>query len=237
MTVVYTASDLHLFCRRSEAHRHMDSLNDAAAAADVFVLNGDIVDFRWSEFGTHARTVQEGIRWLHRFVTRCPQCEFHYVLGNHDSVLPYMIALNDFARRSKNLWLHPYYVKVGSALFLHGDMAHRRMRPRDLARARRRCMNHERRGELLNRVWDKAFDMGIHRTIQDFASPTEIVVKNIRFYLDAAGQGPKSGTRSVYFGHTHVAVAGYEHRGLRYYNGGAPLRGLEFRLLRADVGH
>ena len=47
----YVVSDLHLLTRRTAAGSHRSRLTTAAAAADYFVLNGDIFDFRWSTLG------------------------------------------------------------------------------------------------------------------------------------------------------------------------------------------
>ncbi|MEK7795160.1 MAG: hypothetical protein AAB353_11550, partial [Candidatus Hydrogenedentota bacterium] len=104
-----------------------------------------------------------------------------------------------------------------------------------LARARRRATRHRRKGEVLNRVYDKAFEIGVHKAILKAASPTEAVVRRLRHYIDSIDHGPGTGTRRIYFGHTHVAVDGHHDRGLTYYNCGAPLAGLKFNILETDV--
>ena len=48
MTKCYFVSDLHLFANRSNAHRYLEEIALAASQAEVFVLGGDIFDFRWS---------------------------------------------------------------------------------------------------------------------------------------------------------------------------------------------
>jgi len=87
----------------------------------------------------------------------------------------------------------------------------------------------------MNRVWDAAFGVGVHKALGHIASPTKTVVQRVHYYLDTIGHGPDSGTRKVFFGHTHVPVEGYAHRGVRYYNGGAPMPGLQFRVLTTRI--
>ena len=48
MPKCFFVSDLHLFANRSNAHRYLEEIARAASRAEVFVLGGDIFDFRWS---------------------------------------------------------------------------------------------------------------------------------------------------------------------------------------------
>ncbi len=213
----------------------MPAIFRAAAEANHFVLNGDIFDFRWSRYVNVPETVRHAIEWVDKLVASNPACKFHYVLGNHDSVHEFIEALGQYSAERPNFAWHPYYVKLGSAVFLHGEVAHRRMTAADLTRLRTRCLYDKRRGEVLNRVWDAAFGAGVHKAICHAVSPTRVVVERVHHYLDSVGEGHGSGTREVYFGHTHVPVRGYEHRGIRYHNGGAPMRGLQFDVLQARI--
>lgn len=233
--VTRVISDLHLFCTRSNADEHMGAIFDAAREAEVFILNGDIVDFRWSNVGGAYATARAAVSWLDELVRTNPACEFHYILGNHDSVPEHIEALTRFSNQARNFSWCPYFVRMGDALFLHGDVAHRNMDSHDLARARRRATAHRRKGEVLNKVYDKAFEFGVHKAILKAASPTEAVVRRLRHYIDSIDHGPATGTRRIYFGHTHVAVDGHHDRGLTYYNCGAPLTGLKFNILETDV--
>lgn len=232
---VYTVSDLHLFCRRSEAHRHMHDIHDAASKADVFVLNGDTFDFRWSCHGSSPETARKAISWLKKLTSRWPDCDFHFVLGNHDHVGIFIDELHELAERTSNLRWHPYYVKFGDTLFLHGDVANRRMTASDLECYRKTCLHEERRGELVNSIFDVAFRAGIHCAINKLAFPTNVVVERIRHYLDDIGEGEGSDTEVVFYGHTHSAVDNYEFGGQRFFNSGAPMPGLDFKVLSTKV--
>lgn len=232
---VSTVSDLHLFCRRSEAESHMHAIEDAASKADVFVLNGDTFDFRWSTIGDTAETTRAGIRWLETLTNQAPDCYFHFILGNHDHVQVFIDELHELAERTPNLAWDPYYVKVGDMLFLHGDVANKKMKGEDLKRYREQWLYEESRGELVNSIYDVAFKAGIHRALSRFAFPTSVVVDRLQHYLDDIGEGVGSATDRVYFGHTHSAVDDYLHRGQRFFNSGAPMPGLDFSILNTKV--
>ncbi len=235
LKTVYTASDLHMFCKRSEAPRHMDMLYDAAQNADVFVLNGDIFDFRWSTLKSTNDTVDKALTWLDDFINRVPGCKVHYVLGNHDSVKSFTDALGVYAREKDNLLWHPYYVRLKDTIFLHGDVAQKKMDAEDLTRFREGWYFDKKKGKWMNRIYDAAFLMKVHKGIHKVAFPNRITVERVRHYLDQIGEGPDSGTSTVYFGHTHVAMSDYEHDGVLYHNTGAPLKGLPFNILKTEI--
>lgn len=232
---VYTLSDLHLFCKRSEAHHHIGRIHQALDKADVFVLNGDIFDFKWTTLRSIEETVDAAIHWLRRFMGRARQCEVHYILGNHDNHVLFVEALNEFAEERPNFSWHAHYVRLGNCLFLHGDVSMRKMTTVDLVNYRRDWQHKSKRGRVLNRVWDAAFNAGVHIAVPRFAFPNQRVVERLDHYIDHIGHGADSGTERVFFGHTHVAVNDYCYRGMRYFNCGAPMRGLTFNILNTEV--
>lgn len=213
----------------------MPRIERAAAEADIFVLNGDTFDFRWSTCGAADATTREAIAWLERTVRKWPECYFHFVLGNHDHVQIFIDELHELAERTPNLSWHPYHVKIGNSLFLHGDVANRRMTAADLADFRAQWLEEEARGEFANRVYDMAFRARMHCAVSRFAFPTNLVVERVQHYLDDIGEGQGSNTEMVFFGHTHNAIQDYERGGQRFYNGGAPMPGLDFNILKAEI--
>lgn len=213
----------------------MRDIHGAAAQADIFVLNGDTFDFRWSHYGDTAETARKAIAWLKKLTVRSPDCAFHFVLGNHDHVGIFIDELHELAEHTPNLVWHPYYVKLGDTLFLHGDVANKRMTAEDLVRYRESWLHEESRGEIVNTIYDVAFRAGVHCALSKFAFPTSVVVERIRHYLDDIGEGKGSDTEVIFFGHTHTAVDNYEYQGQRFFNAGAPMPGLDFNILTAQV--
>ena len=44
-------------------------------------------------------------------------------------------------------------------------------------------------------------------------------------------QNRSGGTEQVYFGHTHESLASYRQSDVLFHNPGAPIRGLDFRIV------
>ena len=75
----------------------------------------------------------------------CPHCHFHLVLGNHDYHQAFIDRLAELERRVSNLAWHRYYVRLGSSVFLHGDVANKEMDAQMLAEAREEWLDSRRR--------------------------------------------------------------------------------------------
>jgi UDP-2,3-diacylglucosamine pyrophosphatase LpxH len=228
----YFVSDLHLFASRSQADHYRDEIVRAASRAKTFVLGGDIFDFRWSAHRSVADAVEDAVGWLEELATLCPRCHFHFLLGNHDYHQAFIDRLGELKRRLPNFSWHRYYLRLGSNIFLHGDVADRKFTAARLAAARNRCLHHGRRGPFLSRLYDLVVLSHLHRSVPFVRYRHKRVAKRIRAYLDDIRQGPVEGVRNVYFGHTHRAVSNYCHDGLTFHNGGAPIKGVRFRIVR-----
>lgn len=235
MARLCTFSDLHLFCRRSHAQLYMDDLCRAARQSDIMVLNGDIIDIRWTTLESERETVIDALNWLDDLTSCNPACQFHYVVGNHDNVQVFLDALRPFAASHPNLTCHGEMLRLGDCVFLHGDIAHREMSVEDFIRYRDHWLRDNKKGEAINLCYDIATLCRIPPLLHRMAFPTKVVVKRIAAYLDEAGLGAASGVRHVFFGHTHVPVEGYEYDGLLFYNGGAAMPGVHFNIVRQDI--
>jgi UDP-2,3-diacylglucosamine pyrophosphatase LpxH len=228
-------SDLHLFSRRSLAQRHHEVLQAAASRSRVFVLGGDIFDFRWSTLGSAEATAEAGIRWLDDFVGSHPACDFHFVLGNHDCNRRFVTALARYAKSRGNLVAHPYYLRMGQSVFLHGDAVDRpQMSATGLHRLRQRWAHDEHRGPIRHALYDLAIQARLHRVVGKVANPQRRVAQRLLGYLSRVGHGPASGLKHVYFGHTHEAMRDYRYEGVSFHNGGSPMPGLDFRIVEVE---
>ncbi len=237
MSTGYFVSDLHLFARRSRAERHVEEIYAAAAGAKMFVLGGDIFDFRWTTLKSVEATVDAAIGWLDELVTPHPECEFHFVLGNHDSHAPFVERLQELSDGLPNLQWHRYYMRSGSNLFLHGDVADRKMSQQTLSRKRERHGRERKQSGAANLLYDLAVQAQLHKLAAKVAHPKRRVAKRILNYLQDIGHGPHNGLKDVYFGHTHAALSNYQFGGLTFHNGGAPIKGLEFRIVPTSQKH
>lgn len=216
---------------------HTGSIKQAITESDIFVFNGDTFDFRWSVFESVEATTIAAISWLRELVSSAPHCHFYFVLGNHDNVKVFMDALIHLCRELPNIEWHSYYLKLDTILFLHGDVSNRLMTAADLAVYRRGWLHEEQKGELLNKLYDVAFRLGVHKTVNQLAFPTRKTLERLRYYLDDIGEGESSDTTHIFFGHTHVFVDGVEYAGRKVFNGGAPMDGLRFEVLSTNLPH
>lgn len=235
MSRTFFVSDLHMFSRRSQVDRHEDAIRAAAAAADTMVLGGDLFDFRWSVLPSIQETVEKAVAWLANLVNEFPSCHFQYVLGNHDFNRRFIEHLANFAADKPNVDWHKYFWRSGCCVFLHGDVADRKMSHQDLISAREVWLEDEWRSRLRHRMYDAAIQMRIHKLASRIVHVRRRIAERILLYLNDIGQGPDNGVTNVYFGHTHAALADFEYGGLTFHNGGAPMKGLKFRIIEAKV--
>jgi len=74
-----------------------DRYRDDTLAVDTFVLGGDIFDFVWTTRDSIAESVDEAADWLQSLVEHAPNCQFHFLLGNHDCYEPFVKRLAELA--------------------------------------------------------------------------------------------------------------------------------------------
>jgi UDP-2,3-diacylglucosamine pyrophosphatase LpxH len=227
-------SDLHLLANRSKAWKYLDDIIRSAKRAENFVLGGDIFDFRWARTKSHRQSVAKAITWLDDLVRPCPRCQFHFVLGNHDFNQAFINQLDDLAQELPNLSWNRYYLRLGNSMFLHGDVADREYHDaQSLSAAREEWLYTRRRGPFLSRLYDVVVLTRLHKPFPHLVYSKRIVARRILSYLEQIGQGPEAGVRNVYFGHTHKHMTNYVYGGLVFHSGGAPIKGLKFRILDA----
>jgi len=231
----YFVSDLHLLANRSNGHRHFDRITWRARRATHFVFGGDTFDFRWATTRTLEEAYNAAVLWLADLTSGCPGCHFHVVLGNHDYHQGFIDRIEVLERDVANLSWHRFYYRLGNTVFLHGDVADRKMTAEMLTERRERAHGRKKRGRVASRMYDMAIAARLHKPLPKLAYRKWLVARRILTYLDDVGQGPLEGVRHVYFGHTHSAMSGYRYGGLIFHNGGTPIKGMKFRILEANV--
>lgn len=246
MSRICFVSDLHMFADRSNAAAHIPAIRKAAEECELCVLGGDIFDFRWSTLPSREATAQAAIEWLEEIVEGCPSTEFRLLLGNHDHAEPLLERLPGLFDKHDRFHWHCYYLRVGDAIFLHGDAAdvpHRSIRRNNgcqatrLAQRRDRSVHHGRRRKhaASHRVYQTFIKTRLHRLVPRVAYPTKRVARRLAAYLDGLNHGAADGVRDVFFGHTHLPVRDYIHAGLRFHNCGAPIGDERFEILFTEV--
>ncbi|MBS3820283.1 MAG: hypothetical protein GVY16_07700 [Planctomycetes bacterium] len=225
----YVISDLHLFTRRSNAGEYAPAMHDAAAEADFFVLNGDIVDFRWSVHADTAATIQAILDWLEALISPHPHCRFFYVMGNHDGCQPLADALQRFAETTSNFDWNDSHLRIGNTLFLHGDLP---LENRDGDICKRRLGEAENsRHHLQHQIYSALVALRMHVLATRLGNTRQCarcILDNLRQYEPDLADG----LTDVYFGHVHRTLRDFAYDGVRFHNTGASVRGVDCRVLR-----
>ncbi|WP_436715341.1 metallophosphoesterase [Roseiconus lacunae] len=230
----YFVSDLHLFSRRSTGDLMLAELQRRANEGHTIVLGGDIFDFKWSSDPCPDRTLNRAEEWLQKLIEQNEHCEFHYVLGNHDSHPLFVERLRRLTENHSGFQWHRYFARLDHCLFLHGDVADGSLDHARLDARRERMEKKKRRHPMLHYAYDLAIHARLHRLA--ILSIREIVVLNrIRQYAQQIGHGPDEGITDVYFGHTHFDLDGVDYQGLTFHNGGAAIKGLRFRIVPTSL--
>jgi UDP-2,3-diacylglucosamine hydrolase len=223
----HTVSDLHLLTSRSSAHRLMPRLHHAASDAGLFVLNGDIFDFRWSVFRRLSPSLEYVEDWIGDLVSRHSQCQFVFITGNHDSLPAYKELLANLSERYDNLAWEPDYLRLGRKVFLHGDVRESHTPERLAAyRARWHRPPHRRWAHAAYFVFTWSH---IPRLIHELV-PTQRLAAGVTKYLQAELGPDFDDVSDVYCGHTHRPVTDYRWGGLRFHNTGATIHGVRSRI-------
>ncbi|MCC6235800.1 MAG: hypothetical protein IT580_24400 [Verrucomicrobiales bacterium] len=228
-------SDLHLFARRSVGDACFQSLRAELASVDLLVLNGDIFDFRWSTLRGHHATVQAAVMWLRQLAAELPRCEIHYVLGNHDCLELFQERLPHWCAGESRLHWHEHQLRLGSALFLHGDCS---VGHYDLAalRSYRSPWEHDsQRSPFAAHAYRLADRLGMTALVHRWHFPREQTVARVVYHLDQTQAGWKKEIRDCYFGHTHLPFAHHPHAGVNFHNTGSAIRGMKFNPIRFAV--
>ncbi len=229
-------SDLHLFARRSIGRELMRELLPDLKTARVLVLNGDIVDFRWSTCAHHEATLQRSLDWLAELIAALPGCEIHYVLGNHDCLTGFKPALSKLARAQHLFHWHEYHLQLGDALFLHGDCTHWRMGKHDLQSYRDGWSRSRRRGQAATSAYRMFDRLGVTRLVHRWHFPIDRTLDRLTHHLDDAHAGWRERVRHCYFGHTHEPFDHLEREGVVFHNTGSAIRGMKFNPLTMTLG-
>jgi len=232
----YFISDLHLQAQRSLAGHHHAAIEAAAGQARHFVLGGDIFDFHWSTMRCPKRSVDSAIDWLDQLVGPNPDTQFHFVFGNHDFNQRFMHAVAEYSEQTANFRAHRFYLRLGRSLFLHGDIADRPHLCHDkLEQRRARFLRDHHQSRWRHTLYDLAMKAHLHRVVSRLANPRKRVAQRLLAYLNRIGHSPATGIEHVYFGHTHEPLTNFQYGGISFHNPGAPLKGVNFRIVEAEV--
>lgn len=221
----YVLSDLHLFADRSSFDLYSEQIVEISHQADFIVLNGDIFDYRWSRFLTTAETTKAALNWLDQLTSRNAKCQIYYVMGNHDGLASFAKALESGFKRENFHW-SPTHFRIGTALFLHGDLPLAGKNPFE------RPLIHDEppRNERMNKLYTQAVRMKLHR-VADVVNHKRKSVKAIYKSLQLFPHKDSEGVKDIYFGHTHVSFEDCLYMGYVFHNTGGAIKGVRKKIL------
>ena len=230
MPIGATVSDLHLFSHHSRYNDYLRQIHRTAAEVEVFVLNGDIFDFKWSRHGIFSRSVLAARRFLTELCETHPHCHFVIILGNHDAVRPWISALDELEESVLNLEWHEFAVRLQNRVFLHGDVIHAGSTNAALRRFRSR-LREPANGHALQRFAHGA----VHRSRVPWMAfrllPKRVLAARILAYLRHEDWLQDSNVRDIYFGHTHSDFEDFHYRGFAFHNCGSATHGGRLRVV------
>jgi len=213
----------------------MDALDDAAERAELIVLGGDIIDFKWSQLSDQQTSEAAALQWLGDFTDRHEGKQIVYVIGNHDCAPTYVDDLRQLAKVNRNFKVYEYWYQHGDAIFLHGDVAHIKPTQAELEKRRTRWSRQKKRGKLKNGLYNLAFLLRIPSLANMLINRPQRICSQLTSYLSDVGLHPESGVRRVFFGHTHTVLKNFELDDLLFSNSGAPLKTLACEILRFET--
>jgi UDP-2,3-diacylglucosamine hydrolase len=188
------------------------------------VLNGDTFDFKRAIYASSAETAQHATTWLRELSKRAPATSFFYVLGNHDSQTHFVRALTAALPEMPNVSLINDSLRLGSSLFLHGDVVDLPLNTDDISQVRSRYAQAE--PDWGSRLFSQLVTRLRVNKIEYLRHSKRMLAERIIRHLARTQNGALDGLSDIYFGHTHVPFKDFEHQGLRFHNTGSMIRGL-----------
>jgi len=207
----------------------MADVRAAAAGADFFVFNGDIFDFKWSTLESSEATARAAIEWLRQLASDFPHCQFFHVLGNHDSHACLLDPLTELADRFDNFSWHPSYCRMGTSLFVHGDLIFDGQGDSPFERTHFRT--DEPQHSLLGTSYHIAIGMGAH-SFNSVIFSKKACAKRLLKVLQKREYVEMDGVEDIYIGHTHASFSDFRYRGFTFHNSGSAVHDLHCNMLQ-----
>lgn len=203
---------------------------EAADACDLFVFNGDIFDFKWSQHGGFRQSVRMAEAWIRTLVSAHSQTRFVFLLGNHDCIDPYKTALDGIQRSLPNFEWHEYWYRLNKKVFLHGDVCHAGGTAKDLRAYRNRWSRMIRTSPLSHAAYWAVGQSGLPMVAPRFLRRKACAMGILNYLREELGQDFQD-IEEVYFGHVHTAFRDFRLEGLTFHNTGAATKGMELEII------
>jgi UDP-2,3-diacylglucosamine pyrophosphatase LpxH len=228
-------SDLHLFSQRSIGQWHWEQHQALIKSAKAVVLGGDMFDIRWSQQGSLDATIAAAADWLNTAVALNPEATWVYLLGNHDCHPRIQEMLQSQRDRHRNFRWSENTWRIGSNVFLHGDILDGQRHFGGLDVYRSKFHEDRAKGRLGNMMYSAVIQTRIHGLIPRLRHRHTRTCQRLVEYLEGQGEGFLNDVSDIYFGHTHVPLTAYEFDRFRFHNVGSGIRHLQFSPAKFEV--
>jgi UDP-2,3-diacylglucosamine hydrolase len=229
----YVVSDLHIFGCSSLYERNLPAFYQSVMHHSMIVLNGDTFDYKRSIYRTASETTTRALDWISGLLERAPHATFHYIVGNHDcqsGLLDGIAKLSDSVGR---IDLHRSHLRLGTNLFLHGDVLDLTDPGESISELRQRYSTVE--PSLLSKIFAHMVTHLRLNSVEYLRHTPRLDAQRILRHLQSAHDPDLQGIRSIYFGHTHVPVSDFTLDGIKFFNTGSLIRGLRWQPLEFTV--
>lgn len=226
-------SDLHLFSPRSTAQKIAADIALRSQDNDCVILGGDIFDFRWSTQGSHIATLEAASDWLTELLAKT-SVPIIYLPGNHDCHPDFLAELQKLQSRDPRFSWVEHHLQIEDCLFLHGDILDAGSLA-GLASYRQKFHHTQPQSEFAHRLYDAAVGMRIHQLIPKVRHSPVRTCKRLLQIMESLPLADQTPVRNVYFGHTHLAIRGFEVDGRRFFNPGAALKHMQVHIHAFEV--
>lgn len=228
-------SDLHLFSPRSRAGDATDELAQYQGADQCVVLGGDIFDFRWSDRGDLQATLRATHAWLEGLLAKTKDCRIVFLPGNHDCHPAFLEQLEHFAQNEARFSWHAHTLQIGDCVFLHGDILDAGENEGHLNTYRQKFHHETKQSQIAHRSYDAVVAMRVHKLIPKIRHRPAATCARLSKILGSVASIKLESTRRVFFGHTHNPVRGLHHNGKQFFNPGAALKHMTFRMVTFTI--
>ncbi len=190
------------------------------------VLNGDIVDFKWTALPDVETTIEKAVDCVTDVMARYPHLDVHYILGNHDCHQAFIERLRELEDNRPSFFLHPYFLRMGDLFFLHGDCTNYYTRHADLVKKRASWQKVSKRHTRQAMVYEMADKSGMVRLFHHLYFPKKAVARRALYYLGSLPGGMPEGVREIFIGHSHIPFTRFEYKNYCFHNSGCGINGM-----------
>jgi hypothetical protein len=222
-----TLSDIHYGnVGSSSKHLMHNAIYPAVQKSELVVFNGDWLGIIPKKRRDLENIVSENLVELEKWLDENPKTLFGFVLGNHDRVELFLEGLKELERKHPNLIVSSKYLRMGDALFLHGDQHSRvKLNTFDDISPGSQVLSSEAR----------------KRYVKNFKAipPTEIAEYQRRIIHNLQEEDPQLlvGVKHIFSGDTHKPYTNNEFEGFMMHNTGGAVerKNKRFNMLNFEL--